>query len=243
MVRSNGWRTLFTFKSLMDVYGKFEKGALRMLPETLRYLSIGDNSFSYGNYFFDLYHLPIHFLNVSNLFKTHDPRVLRTELCDDHQEESRNLNSIAKRTQLTSSGFSICHHTRKGSLPMFPVPPNMTTIIYKDCNLKFEFPPLMWSGNKIQYIDFSNNVFHSWMGPIVPLDNLEYLDLSNNICTNISKVFFLTCQNVRTLLVKNNAMLLKFRPSSWWSSHGSVLSTLGSCVWNKKDELRQCTGK
>jgi hypothetical protein len=35
----------------------FEKEALGKLPETLRYLSVGDNSFSYGDYFLDLYTL------------------------------------------------------------------------------------------------------------------------------------------------------------------------------------------
>ena len=184
----------------------FEKGALGMLPETLRYLSIGDNSFSYGDYLFDLYYLPIHFLNLSSLFKTHDPMVLRTELCDDHHEEGRNLNSIAKHTQLTSSGFHMPPHQEGYSLPPFKLPPNITTIIYKNCNLQYEIPPLLLSENKIQYIDASNNIFHSWMGPITHLDNLEYLDLSNNFCTNISKVFFLTCQNLRTLLLKNNIL-------------------------------------
>jgi hypothetical protein len=47
----------------------FEKEALGKLPETLRYLSVGDNSFSYGDYFLDLYHLPIHFINLSNLLE------------------------------------------------------------------------------------------------------------------------------------------------------------------------------
>ena len=184
----------------------FEKGVLQMLPETLRYLSVGDNSFSYGHYIFDLYHLPINFINLSNLFKTHDPRVLRTELCDDHHEEGRNLHSIAKRTQLTSSGFHMPPHQEGYSVPPFRLPPNITTIIYKDCNLQYELPPMILSENQIQYIDASNNIFHSWMGPITHLDNLEYLDLSNNFCTNISKVFFLTCQKLRTLLVKNNIL-------------------------------------
>lgn len=185
---------------------RFEEGALRMLPKTLRYLYLGDNDFSYGHYFFDLYHLPVQFLNLSYLFKTHDPRVLKTEQCDDQDEEGRHFNGIAKHTHPTSSDFHMPSHQEGYSLPPFRLPPNITTIIYNDCNLQYEIPLLLLSGNKIKYVDASNNIFHSWMGPIAPLDNLEYLDLSNNFCTNISKVFFLTCTNLKTLLVKNNIL-------------------------------------
>jgi hypothetical protein len=97
---ANFEKLIYTNLTKLSVEGNkiqmFEKGALRMLPQTLRYLSIGDNSFSYGHYFSDLYYLPVHCLNSSYLFQTHDPRVLRTEPCDDHHEEGRNFNSIAK---------------------------------------------------------------------------------------------------------------------------------------------------
>ncbi|XP_060075270.1 uncharacterized protein LOC132554958 [Ylistrum balloti] len=55
-------------------------------------------------------------------------------------------------------------------------------------------------------MDFSNNLFHSWKGPLLNLKHLKHADLSNNYCSYISDNFLMDKNRLETLLVQNNLL-------------------------------------
>ena len=154
-----------------------ERGVIRNLPRTIRHLSLSDNEFSFGKYLFEVPWLPIDFINVSQLFSTHIPDYKEEEKCDQPDYCQQTIRPI------TNSTFYV--------LPrIFPVPVNLTTVIYRQCQLRFEIPEFNVTENSLEYADLSFNLFISWIGPMLYFKKLHYLDLSNNLCSNVSKVFF-----------------------------------------------------
>ena len=164
-----------------------KRGAIRNLPRTIRHLSLSDNEFSYGYYLLEVLWLPIDFMNVSLLFSTHSPHNEKIEECDEPEYCQQTIRPITN---------SKCYVLSK----MFPVPVNLTTVIYRQCQLRFEIPEFNVTENSLEYADLSFNLFISWMGPML------YLDLSNNVCSNDSKVFFKSVPNLQILNIQNNLL-------------------------------------
>ncbi|CAC5403877.1 unnamed protein product [Mytilus coruscus] len=88
-------------------------------------------------------------------------------------------------------------------IPIF-IPHQLKRIHFRQCKVRSKFPKLSLSNNLLEYIDASFNTFYDWRGPILNLKHLKFLDLSNNFCSNVSKIFFIGGTNLTTLLVQNN---------------------------------------
>jgi Leucine-rich repeat (LRR) protein len=194
-----------------------KRGAIRNLPRTIRHLSLSDNEFSYGYYLLEVLWLPIDFMNVSLLFSTHSPHNEKIEECDEPEYCQQTIRPI------TNSKFYVLSK-------MFPVPVNLTTVIYRQCQLRFEIPEFNVTENSLEYADLSFNLFISWMGPML------YLDLSNNVCSNDSKVFFKSVSNLQTLNIQNNLLDSSF-PMMLMVKYCSILNYYKRLIWQKIEFL------
>ena len=181
-----------------------ETGALKLLPLTMQNLSFSDNMFSYGNYLNDAIVITIKFLNASYMFTAHkrqpDEKCIKNSLYthDNRPQSNAMTDNQSKRNTMTEF-----HST-------MPLPLQLKTIIYKQCKLRFEIPYIDVTENSLEYLDVSYNTFYSWIGPINKTNKLSYLVLSNNLCSNVSKIFFMGAPNLETLKIQNNYLGLSF---------------------------------
>ena len=161
--------------------------------------------------------LPIDFMNVSQLFSTHIPDYKEEEKCDEPDYCQQTIRPITN---------SKCYVLSK----IFPVPVYLTTVIYRQCQLRFEIPEFNVTENSLEYADLSFNLFISWMGPML------YLDLSNNVCSNDSKVFFKSVSNLQTLNIQNNLLDSSF-PMMLMVKYCSILNYYKRLIWQKIEFL------
>ncbi|CAC5389723.1 unnamed protein product [Mytilus coruscus] len=174
-----------------------ESGAVQQFPPSIRRLFVSDNEFSYGQYISECIFMRIEFINMSFLFSSRS---------NNEQEEKckRTDKSCCNRVceQFQAPDETISRFNTKWKF--FPIPRNLKTALYKNCFLPYEIPQYTVSENIVKYIDLSHNIFYSWIGPLLTFNLLHFLDLSNNICSNVSKVFFKSFSNLTTLLIQNN---------------------------------------
>ncbi|CAC5399742.1 unnamed protein product [Mytilus coruscus] len=182
-----------------------EPGALLHLPKTMQNLFAAENEFSYSGFIDDITKVPIQFANISNLFAVHNPTEV-PETCDfvenrciRSKDGNQRLSELYMHPQLKEN------KTYPAFIPV-SVPPNLTTFICKGCNLRYEIPLVFITSNKLKHIDASSNIFFSWTGPLESLNNLEYVNMSNNFCSNISKNFFIGLRNLKYLYIQNNLL-------------------------------------
>lgn len=204
-----------------------EKGLIPMLPYTLRRLYMSDNVFSYGDYLSEIFLMPIYFANFSLLFNSHMPD--KEETCEQQNEEPA-VNQRQQEDEISTFDIPSFHRSEKqqtnytvsklnndGKLQkhdfksldhtnFFPIPRLLKTLIYRQCLLRYEIPNLRFSDNTVEYIDGSSNIFYSWKGPVLHLNHLRFLNLSNNLCSYVSKVFFMSTPNLQILHVANNLL-------------------------------------
>ncbi|XP_052076849.1 toll-like receptor 4 [Mytilus californianus] len=176
-----------------------EDGAIQQLPSSIRKLFVSDNEFSYGQYVFDFITMQIEFVNASFLFSSRRENE-REEKCERPDESC--CNKFCKpihTSDETISRFSAAWR-------VLPIPRKLKRVLYKDCFLRYEIPQYTVSENIVEYVDLSYNIFYSWIGPLLTFDHVQFLDLSNNICSNVSKAFFKSVPNVITLLIQNNLL-------------------------------------
>nr|AGI05199.1 toll-like receptor W precursor [Mytilus galloprovincialis] len=176
-----------------------ESEALLYIPKTMRNVFAADNQFSFGGFIKDVLNISIHFVNVSNMFTPHYP-IEKPEICDFPEDRCIRSEDGHKRY------LHSLEEEQNNIQPSISIPPNMTKVIYRGCNLRFEIPFLRVSSNKVKFIDASFNIFYSWKGPVKSFNYLEYLDMSNNFCTNVSNNFFLRVPNLKNLYVQNNLL-------------------------------------
>ena len=167
---------------------QIEKGVLKMLPNTIRSISISDNEFSYGDYLWEITTLPVEHINISELFKSHS-LLQRDERCE-HVDYQQNMDTEDDSTSQSTEQDTSDFHSNIFSAEVIPFPYRLKRFVYRKCMLRYEIPPVHVSDNIVEYLDGGENLFYSLIGPIRRLDYVWYLDLSSNVCSNVSKVFF-----------------------------------------------------
>ncbi|XP_076071601.1 toll-like receptor 4 [Mytilus galloprovincialis] len=174
-----------------------EEGTIQQLPTSIRKLFVSDNEFSYGQYVFDFITMQIEFVNASFLFSSRGNKE-REEKCLRPDESYCN--------QVYKPNYTNEETMFRFTWRVLPIPGKLKTIIYKNCFLRYEIPQYTVLTNVVEYIDMSYNIFYSWIGPLLTFGHVYFLDFSNNICSNVSKVFFKSFPNVTTLFIQNNLL-------------------------------------
>ncbi|XP_071181344.1 toll-like receptor 4 [Mytilus edulis] len=208
----------------------FEKGAIDFFPKTLKILSIADNELIfYGNYVADFIKLTVHEVNMSYMGMSHflknrdetcDHTLVTTSRCSYNPDVYTKL--AIKRPNM-NNGTSFSFFSSLGSDTVF-FPYNLRIFHLRECKLRYYLPDMTFTENLLRYADLSSNTFYDWQGPLGNLNQLKFLNLSNNYCSKVSIRFFTGMPNLTTLLVQSN--LLGFVIPS--DKNGKILAPLAN---------------
>ena len=89
------------------------------------------------------------------------------------------------------------------------MPKQLEVFIFRSSDLTFDPPPLpspLNLTNSLRSIDISDNLMFNFSGHFLVFDKLEYVRMSNNFCSNISKEFSLSFRNIKILDAENNKL-------------------------------------
>ncbi|KAK3612023.1 hypothetical protein CHS0354_021698 [Potamilus streckersoni] len=86
------------------------------------------------------------------------------------------------------------------------IPENLKVANFSHSKLVFPILNYGVSKNNLDYLDASYSMLYKWTGPVLGFDKLTYLDLSNNLCSELSFTFFHYFPRLVTLLVSNNLL-------------------------------------
>ncbi|XP_071121921.1 toll-like receptor 4 [Mytilus edulis] len=194
--------SLVRFEAAGNRIQRIESGTVRYFPQSLTSADVGDNIFSFGEYVLELKDLPITSLEFSDNFTPHDVFDSYVEECP-LREETVTINSI---NNLYFYELPFFEKWKKKS-GCFPVPGKLKKVLLRSNYLQYEIHNLCFMKNELNYLSLSDNVLHTWTGPVTNIRKLTDLDLSANFCSNISKTFFSPdFINVRCLLLQNNLL-------------------------------------
>ncbi|XP_052079415.1 toll-like receptor 4 [Mytilus californianus] len=192
-----------------------EKTALTYFPKSLKFVSLRGNPLKFGSYIFNVFLLiNLETADVSDLFRhktdLHPENCIADSICTC-KEDSAIKPSYMDRSGITSR-YAI-DEFNKGDIPdlfspaVIPIPNNLKHINYSSASLRMDVPTLKLSTNKLETVDFSNNILYSLNGPIYNVDSLQILNVSTNFCSNISKSFFSSdFKNLEHLNFHNNLL-------------------------------------
>ncbi|XP_052760111.1 toll-like receptor 4 [Mya arenaria] len=76
------------------------------------------------------------------------------------------------------------------------------------------YPMIICANKNLRSIDISGNILYMWEGPVLGLQHLKRLDLSNNYCTYIHDVFFIGFTDLEYLNISKNSLTENFNPAS-----------------------------
>ncbi|XP_052089213.1 toll-like receptor 4 [Mytilus californianus] len=174
-----------------------------------------DNDFSFGNYLYETLAMNISVLNVSNLFSTHDiptGHINKRQLSSAVQGTSDFVQNYIDT--VLNNGYEVNVH--------IPFPRNFKFFYIKRSLLRFTVPRCTLMNNSLVHVDGSENLVTAWIGPVINIKTLRYLDLSSNFCSNISDFFFQDCISIETLLIGDNLLgfIIPF------DEKGNILSAL-----------------
>ncbi|CAC5408888.1 unnamed protein product [Mytilus coruscus] len=186
-----------------------EAGGLTYLPNTLQHISMRKNELSFGTFIFDVSKLSIKSADLSLMYSFHNPFEYLLH-CPSHQAiQERSIYADNSKYHLTPPNLARLKHLslKTNYTWVLPVPENVSTLVYKECGMRYKIRSLTITNNIIEDIDVSRNAFYSWIGPIRNLNHLKHVNLSHNLCSFVSQYFFSPDMvNLRTLHVQNNML-------------------------------------
>ncbi|CAC5391066.1 unnamed protein product [Mytilus coruscus] len=237
-----------------------ESGAIKYLPESFKSVDIRKNMFSVGKYLLDLTNMSIASLEMADNTSPLNVITSYVEECPI-KEKTITINSennwlftklpILELLKNTSGKF------------VFPMPRNLINVSLRSNNLKLELPNLSFSANEIENIDLSDNVLHTWTGPItdtfrsigliLPTDvdgeifqnlrNVVYINLSKNKITNIPNLLFQKQRNLERLDLSVNMIedinfkLSHMKKLTFLNLRNNRISTLSKDAINELDSI------
>ena len=185
-----------------------EINAFMWLPLSLKIVYAEENQIQFGNYAFQLGCL-------CNLTRLEVGGQYRPEFVTDYYNEC----GITDNKVDTSGGChinrSVCEKCRTPleecpneiNISTLVIPDKLETLNVRTSNIHSESTKLTEPfsiRNNLRFLDISDNVFHSWTEPMILVDHLKLLNLSNNFGSNISRDFFRNCPNLEHLDASNN---------------------------------------
>nr|XP_022298935.1 toll-like receptor 4 [Crassostrea virginica] len=186
-----------------------ENGATYFLPQSLEKIYVEDNLFTFGLYIFEIISLQnLKWLNIALQQMSHSPVEVVENILHFCVNKRRKIisdmevypsNKSIKHAQEMYKAMSTYNFT-------IPVPPNLEKISAMRMGLRYVIPKLKFSKNTIKELYMQRNTFYQWTGPIIGMNHLHLLDLSNNFCSNVSSDFFSHIINLSKLYISNNLL-------------------------------------
>ncbi|KAK3101375.1 hypothetical protein FSP39_003089 [Pinctada imbricata] len=175
----------------------------------LHHVSLSDNRLSAGKYIYrTIFLISLKSIDISYQVRTDIPDADDYNHCDDtinkrqpHMEHSENQLKF----QHSENQLKCQHSTILDLANIVLIPSQLETIYYRDSKLESEIPEMtVLNVNKLRHLHLQRNAFYKWTGPIRNLAYLEYLDLSDNFCSDVSFEFFDDMHRLRVLNISNN---------------------------------------
>ncbi|CAG2215789.1 unnamed protein product [Mytilus edulis] len=192
-----------------------EKTAISYLPKSLKFVSLRGNPLKFGLYIFEVFLLVnLETADVSDLFR-HKTDLHPENAFSDSIYTCKEDSVIAPKYMDPSDVDYIYVHDESSerdipdlfSPAVVPIPNNLKHVNYSSASLRMDIPKSKLSGNKLEMIDFSNNILYALNGPIYNVESLKILNVSTNFCSNISKFFFSSdFKNLEHLNFHNNLL-------------------------------------
>ncbi|XP_041366909.1 toll-like receptor 4, partial [Gigantopelta aegis] len=201
----------------------FETGALVRLPSTLRKVSMKSSWFAVGEYILEIVSIKnLIELDLSGIAGSRSLPIAGLDYltkcnqqnCFEDDEDidiSCGVSRMAgteRNSRITNMGNG---DTEIASLldninPGFFIPPNLQILKYTFEELAFQISPLTISDNNLTVLNASYNLLSSWIGPVIGLNKLTNLDLSNNIAFRAHPKFFENFPSLIILNISNNLL-------------------------------------
>lgn len=210
-------------------YGEFKIAA--ELPVTLRKLSLNGNKLSLGRYIFqnvseliDMRELDISYQNrhitgpFVNQYNCHDYRESKKCECETNAdfltETPFNMNLIspihAKPTDVYTSNMQ--EKSCDQPIEMITIlPPFLTSVNFEYSKVGDNIPFMHLMYDHLYRLNLRGNAFTRWIGPVCNATSMRYLDLSENLCSYVSKSFFKELIGLETLLLDKNYLVYSLR--------------------------------
>nr|XP_022335028.1 toll-like receptor 2 [Crassostrea virginica] len=185
----------------------FEHLLTTYLPKSLKYLNVGDNMFMFGFYLFEGYFLS----NLERLDVAHDGHYIP----DFELECNYNSNGCDKKYDISYTINSQVMHVQNQTIQ---IPPKLKylNIAYNQINLQTMSNKFGISKkNTLTHLYASGNLFYN-VPDVFGLHNLQYVDFSNNFCSNITKQVFRDMDMLSHLNLSRNLLgsILKSQAST-----------------------------
>ena len=214
----------------------------------LESLSLGDNLFSTGHFIRELGHLKnLKLLNVS--WRNRD------RLDEKRLSNSYILTEVGNVSNAYKSQTGV---SRNGSIHSEPVlfffcPPRLEYLYASHLKVVGPIPHIVSSKNRVRYLDFSNNGFCPWEGPIQNINrsihlSVLHLDLSNNGCNQISENFFdsfpeltylkIGGNKLRKIITSKRSLLFSLQKLELLDISSSFLTMLPDTFLKRQSKLR-----
>ncbi|XP_061173262.1 toll-like receptor 4 [Saccostrea echinata] len=199
----------FQNTSLEEIYldenrlALIERHALKYTPPTLKLVSIANNKLTIGPYVLDVIYLTgMEKLDLSfQLASNPMHEIFEAFYCENPIRSHEN----------TEERFTI-GHKNISLLWRVHVPRNLQTLIMRTSSIRIGlFGVNVNPENKLLHIDLSQNVMKSFNGPLRGFNVLKSLDLSECLCSYISKFFFDSLTQLEVLKLNNNLLGFSLR--------------------------------
>lgn len=188
-----------------------ELDAALYTPINLSIISFGDNKLTMGYYIFNsLYMENLKILNASFQFYSHNSYEAFQDTskgtCDLYVrspcEDLDHSNSVRRQDFSKVRPYP----NLKSDLDlMLNLPPKLEVVHFNSSLIRYKIPRLSFNpNNEIKFLNFSGNILYEWSGPVVHLNKLKVLDLSNTYCSEISTEFFKYTGSLEKLYISNN---------------------------------------
>ena len=175
-----------------------ERGALKMLPLTLKFINLANNKIIFGDYIKDLRELKgLTHLKLDSSWKSHVfPHVYPTNVL------SNCAGNNTLRSETVSSDEDEDPHIKR-----IPLPPNLSELSMYGNEMMYSLNNISFSKhNKLKLVNISLNIFQYLDGPIKGLEQLQSLKMELCLIQNISCRFFEYFYGLQNLSLSKNLL-------------------------------------
>lgn len=151
-------------------------------PPTLKDLTLSGNRLTAGVYLNYLSCLKnVAFIDISRQHLNYDPYFWQ------------HYTPGVANAQLTKDNCSI------------KLPPSTHTLLWSRSFLYMDFQEVnICHASNLKHLDLSFNLIYSWKGPVTGVENVKYMDLSDNTCNYVTPYFFDGFPSLTFLNISNN---------------------------------------
>nr|XP_019926769.2 toll-like receptor 4 [Crassostrea gigas]XP_034318763.1 toll-like receptor 4 [Crassostrea gigas]XP_034318764.1 toll-like receptor 4 [Crassostrea gigas]XP_034318765.1 toll-like receptor 4 [Crassostrea gigas]XP_034318766.1 toll-like receptor 4 [Crassostrea gigas] len=187
-----------------------EFGVLSILPKSLKYLNLSNNVLSFGLYLAEFGSL--HSIrSVDASFQQYFHQIKLKDFFIDCNDTRRSPTCKSNKLNEYSEELNIIKRNYYSSAPNITIylPPKLKVLYFHDNLYKMTIQDFTFktvSPTRLTHLYLQNSIIYELNGPILGINSVKYLDLSNNFCRYISNHFFDGIQNVSYLDLSKNAL-------------------------------------